>query len=1598
MKNFFISLILVCVSLLFMCNGLYANEPLTTPFSEDFEAEDVFETTWTALDVNNDVNVGTYATGGIWLRSTALKHGGNAAASYRFVSNSADDWMFSPAIQLEKGKTYSLKWWDYSSASYDEKYAVYIGTDKIPANQTIIGEDRTLKTGLWNERAETFTVETTGVYHLSWYCHSDKNKATLFIDDITLEEINPIDMKAVEIKGLPEVTVGAECKHRLVVENRGTEVISTFSVSLFDGANNLLATANYNGEEIPNLGKKEIEISWTPTQNMEGEHTIKAVVNAENDPIAANNSATLKLFVYPFATFQVHVADFEETSSFTVLPINLTSYNSGSQVIYYENEINHYGYINSLKYYADFGSSGVPNQEMKVYINVTDREDMDGQWTIDGNTLVFEGTVNFPAGAFESVFNFDEPFLYTGGNLLVTVIRSGDTASGKYFIYSSNVSKPNRSRAAIDYRKPFDFSQTGTLNQHCPNTSFLMHCDGGSVEGTVTSGIDAPVGGVIVKMTCSYEGQTSEYEALTNEAGEYIFKFVPSGNYTITANKAGFIGSDSSVEVSYLSEKTVDFNIESLNKYSIEGKVINQNGDAIANASVILKGEDTFVAITDNEGKFITNDIYGSRIYDIEVMASNYLIYTSEVTINEGNLTLSDIRLTGCTGSQAPQNILRETNEENWYDVTLSWTAPTGSSVAGYKIFRNNTLLNPTELITETTYSETLNIGTYTYKVIAISESNCVSLPAELVVEMQQNPCEIAINTFPYMETFETGSMPSCWEQEFIIGRTPWEVTNENGEKNPDPMHGTYNLKFFTMQKGTITKLITPMMDITELEEPTLDFHLFHINFGPSFDELRVYYRTSADGEWIELKKYINYLSEWKEMSLSLPNPSETYYLAFEARGEYGRGILLDDIKVVDASICATINELSFEQIAERRLELSWYAPHSTGVSSYKLYRDNQLIKTLEAKSYKTVFVDEDVDLGEHKYKVIAVYTGKDGCTESVPVEETFVTIGQCDPISNLKLEQKGANSVALEWTAPNAGNIASYTIIRNGEAIASTKNTEYLDEEAVNGSTDYCVEAIYSGKDCEVSEAVCANIFSICDPVVNLTATFNKDESTIDLKWDINVETTESVAMFNIYRDGELIYTTNQKVYIDWFIELGKSYNYCIVAKYINECVSSSACVDVDTECIAPTGLSVIMSRNENNCSAELNWDFSSKQAYESLPAKETSLGTASKDNLVFADKIQASDMIPTATNHSLYQGIQYSPKEDENNLVYTSGPYITHTGSGYEGNDVSVVEQGFGAFGYTASAEQGLYVGEDFTLEETTHISEMEFFSYLFIEDLPISKITAIHMVIIKGHPFLENGRVVWGDLENNILSETSFTGVYRVPESNHQNPYRAIMNVKAKIDYTLPAGNYWILFTLVANAPKEAGPSMVPVTIPGVQKTGNAIQYSSSGFWREIIDSENLQYTGIAFNVFGSPVADKFNVYRDNNKIASGVEGTTYMDENVPAGAHKWEVTHVCRTGESEPVVAEDTCTPNDIEDIDSGSLAVFPNPTKDMVTVRADKIEKVEVYNLSGVLLKNIIAEGKTEISVDLKGYAAGTYMIVVYSSDKQRETKRILLTD
>ncbi len=153
----------------------------------------------------------------------------------------------------------------------------------------------------------------------------------------------------------------------------------------------------------------------------------------------------------------------------------------------------------------------------------------------------------------------------------------------------------------------------------------------------------------------------------------------------------------------------------------------------------------------------------------------------------------------------------------------------------------------------------------------------------------------------PFSEGFEHGgAMPEGWTIEPFIGTASWTFRAGSPLVNPKPAAahgGQYNACFQGSQ--STSKLVTPMLNLgTNTPNTKLTFWHCMAPYSTKQDWLNIYYRTHPTDAWQFLAAFHSSTPAWTERTVDLPNPTATYFIAFEALSWNGYGVCIDDIAV----------------------------------------------------------------------------------------------------------------------------------------------------------------------------------------------------------------------------------------------------------------------------------------------------------------------------------------------------------------------------------------------------------------------------------------------------------------------------------------------------------------------------------------------------------------------------------------------------------------------------------------------------------------------------------------------------------------------------
>lgn len=176
---------------------------------------------------------------------------------------------------------------------------------------------------------------------------------------------------------------------------------------------------------------------------------------------------------------------------------------------------------------------------------------------------------------------------------------------------------------------------------------------------------------------------------------------------------------------------------------------------------------------------------------------------------------------------------------------------------------------------------------------------------------------------------FEQG-MPSGWTVDPATVATPWSVSS-TGISGVAAYGGTNYLSLVTTNQQAATKLVLPIQNIASLTAPELSFYLVQkargVNAGYARDTLRVYARTSTTAAWTLVQTFSSELTTWTRRFVDLTQfGNAQLQVAFEFVFGSGLGLGIDNVRLGDATLCFTPNNLQAYRVKATSAELMWNA------------------------------------------------------------------------------------------------------------------------------------------------------------------------------------------------------------------------------------------------------------------------------------------------------------------------------------------------------------------------------------------------------------------------------------------------------------------------------------------------------------------------------------------------------------------------------------------------------------------------------------------------------------------------------------------------
>lgn len=395
----------------------------SVPFTSPLTTQDDFDR-WVTADKNNDGNTWTF-------------YKPTQTTTYDRCDQNADDWLYTPALKFEKGKTYQVRY-TYSSANWvtPDKHEQVMEQMKVwfCAEPIATGAAKLIKeTGEFHTASniflygkDNFQTETTGSARIAFQACSEANHGQIYLKDVSIREYSTKDLSVQALTGSQLVNSQSQQTFTVDVRNEGSATVSDYRVLLLNADNNeVLGEAK--GKAVAKDETVEVAVDWVP--GAEGTINVVAKVELAGDTYPADNVLATPLEV------KISAADADKWLTLNTdnswgwrFPFFMLDPYSQCQALFLEKEMQKKGIeITGMRFLYNGKNAEAYTFPARIGIKNTTRTDMldeDGgnaMFDEDGFTTVFDGNITIQGNAndLELVVNLDKPYKYEGGNVIM---------------------------------------------------------------------------------------------------------------------------------------------------------------------------------------------------------------------------------------------------------------------------------------------------------------------------------------------------------------------------------------------------------------------------------------------------------------------------------------------------------------------------------------------------------------------------------------------------------------------------------------------------------------------------------------------------------------------------------------------------------------------------------------------------------------------------------------------------------------------------------------------------------------------------------------------------------------------------------------------------------------------------------------------------------------------------------------------------------------------------------------------------------------------------------------------------------------------------
>jgi hypothetical protein len=163
-----------------------------------------------------------------------------------------------------------------------------------------------------------------------------------------------------------------------------------------------------------------------------------------------------------------------------------------------------------------------------------------------------------------------------------------------------------------------------------------------------------------------------------------------------------------------------------------------------------------------------------------------------------------------------------------------------------------------------------------------------------------------------------------------------------------------------------------------------------------------------------------------------------------------------------------------------------------------------------------------------------------------------------------------------------------------------------------------------------------------------------------------------------------------------------------------------------------------------------------------------------------------------------------------------------------------------------------------------------------------------------------------------------------------------------------------------------------------------TGNAVEKTATLTWTKLEGIDELS---------------GYNIFRDGEKLnAQPLTVTEYNDEELANGTYIYQISAVYALSCTESELTEGVEVKIDdvgINELQTDSYSIFPNPTNGNVTIEGKGLSSVEIYDIQGRSLAQYTNVNE-KLQINVNSYENGIYFVRITSASGEMTIKRLVV--